>query len=83
MTRIRSGIFLPLFESADGYLRFIHLRTAGTIRALDLVVKCCRASETPHREVDKLLDQTDWRPHLVAAVALSVLDYDDRSMRKL
>jgi hypothetical protein len=50
---------------------------------VSLVAKCCQSSENPHLEVVKLLEQTDWRPHLVAAVALSVLDYDSKSIRKL
>lgn len=72
-----------MFVAEDGYLKLLHLGSPGTIRAVSLVVKCCQASKNPHQEVVKLLDQTDWRPHLVAAVAVAILGYDEKSLTKL
>lgn len=72
-----------MFKSTAGYLKLLNLDTAGKRRAVSLVVKCCRASKDAHQEVAEMLNQMDWRPHVVAAVAISVLDFDRRSIQQL
>ncbi len=67
------GIFSPLFGSEPAYLDLLHLRN---IHAVSKVRDCCRASSNPIPDIGRLLDEANWRPHLVGATALAVLGYD-------
>lgn len=77
------GIFSSLFNSTGGYLALLHLNSPFTPSAVSAVVKCCQSSDNPHKEVGALLDECNWRPNLVAAVAISVLSYEDTSNFRL
>ena len=83
MKRTPFGTFSPMFKATAGYLELLNLATPGKRRAVSLAVKCCRASENPHQEIAEMLKEMDWRPHIVAAVAIAVLDFDQRSIHQL
>ena len=83
MTRERFGVFSPVLESPGGYLKLLNLDSPEAIDVVSSVVKCCKASATAHEEIARLLDELNWRPHLVAAVAVSAQEYDHTSMAKL
>jgi hypothetical protein len=83
VTRERFGVFSPVLESPGGYLKLLNLDSPEAIDVVSSVVKCCKASATAHEEIARLLDELNWRPHLVAAVAVSAQEYDHTSMAKL
>jgi len=78
----RFGVFSSVLETGD-YLALLHLSALEAKVAVSRVVDCCRASENPHLETAGLLDESNWRPHLVAAVALAALPYNRTSITKL
>jgi len=82
-TTPRFGIFSPLLNSEGGYLALLHLGSPSTPSALSEVLNCCRSVDNPHKEVAGLLEESNWRPHLVAAVAISVLSYESTSITSL
>lgn len=77
------GIFEPVFESAHGYLSLLHLSGDDASRAVELVKDCRRKSSNPYRDICRLLADSNWRPHLVAAVAAIVSGYDSEATRCL
>jgi hypothetical protein len=79
----RFGVFSPVLESTGDYLALLHLNSRGAKGTVARVVDCCHASKNAHAEIASLFDEFDWRPHLVAAVALSALSYNRTSMTKL
>jgi hypothetical protein len=83
VTRERFGVFSPVLQSSDGYLALLHLDSPEAIHAVSSVVKCCETSATAHSEIIRLLDESNWRPHLVAAVAVSAQEHDHTSMARL
>jgi hypothetical protein len=80
VTTKRFGIFSPLFGSEPAYLDLFHLKN---IHAVSKVRDCCRASSNPFPDISRLLDEANWRPHLVGATALAVLGYDRVAFGKL
>jgi hypothetical protein len=78
----RHGVFSPVFSSG-GYLALLHLDSPDAKSVVSSVVKCGQASRTPHRDIARLLDESNWRPHIVAAVAVAALRYDPQSMQQL
>jgi hypothetical protein len=83
VTRERFGVFSPVLQSPDGYLALLHLDSPEAMHAVSSVVKCCETSATAHTEIARLLDELNWRPHLVAAVAVSAQEHDHTSMARL
>ena len=79
----RFGIFSSLFDSTGSYLALLHLNSPFASSAVSAVVKCCQSSDNPHKEVGALLDERNWRPNLVAAAAISVLNYQHMSNCRL
>jgi len=83
------GIFWPLFEplpepiSVPGYLTLLHLDARGAKAAVSLILESSRKSTEAFQEIGRLLDKSDWRPHLVGAVALAALGYDENTLNKL
>lgn len=77
------GVFSPLFRSPPGYLPLLNLSSREANHAVFSVVECCRVTPDPYQEIGRLLGEPNWRPHIVAAVALSVLGYDERAFIKL
>jgi hypothetical protein len=82
-TQRRFGVFSPLFDSEPGYLDLLHLDSPKGNLAVSRVIKYGRLSSDPFLDIDRLLDEENWRPHLVAAVALSVLGYNRAAFTKL
>jgi len=82
-TTPRFGIFSPLFNSASGYLALLNLGSPTTPSPLSEVLNCCRSVDNPYKEVVSLLEVSNWRPHLVAAVAISLLRYESTSVTSL
>ncbi len=72
-TQQRFGVFSPLFDSEPGYLDLLHLHAPKSNLTVSRVIECGRLSSDPFLDIGRLLDEANWRPHLVAAVALSVL----------
>ncbi len=83
MTLDQFGVFSPLFRSDPGYLALLNLSSREANQAVSSVVECCRKSADPYQEIGRLLDEPNWRFHIVAAVALSVLGYDEPTFIKL
>jgi hypothetical protein len=83
------GILWPLFEplprsaSVPGYLTLLHLQPREAKTAISVIMECCRKSPDAHQDIGRLFDQPDWRPHLVAAVALAAFGYDENTLIKL
>jgi hypothetical protein len=77
------GVFSPLFEASADYLVLLHLDMPEAKRVVTKVVERCHLSSACHEEVGNLFDHSDWRPHLVGAVALSALPYVQESSGKL
>jgi hypothetical protein len=75
------GIFEPVFESAHGYLALLHLTDDDAPKAVDLVRECCHRIANPYPEICRLLSEPNWRPHLVAAIALIVSGHDSEATR--
>jgi hypothetical protein len=78
-----SGIFAPVFETAHGYLALLGLRAADASESIARVRDCCRRTEDPFRDICQLLADANWRPHLVAAVAMIVSGYHAEAVRLL
>lgn len=82
-TQQRFGVFSPLFDSHPGYLNLLHLDVPWNKVTVSRVIECCHSSPDPFPDINRLLDQENWRPHLVAAVALSVFGYNQVAFKKL
>jgi len=82
-TQQRFGVFSPIFDSEPGYLDLLHLHAPKSNLTVSRVIECGRLSSDPFLDIGRLLDEANWRPHLVAAVALSVLGYNRVAFTKL
>jgi len=82
-TQQRFRAFSPLFDSDPGYLDLLNLDSPKSKLAVSRVMDCGRLSSDPFLDIGRLLDEGNWRPHLVAAVALSVLGYNRAAFAKL
>lgn len=75
------GIFQPVFFQDAEYLRLLHLTSNEDAScAVDLVRECCRSVPSPYSDIQTLLTHPDWRPHLVAAVALIISGHDTKTI---
>jgi len=77
------GIFEQVFQGGHGYLSLLHLSSFDTGEVVAQVARLAHSSSKPYEEIGVLLEDSNWRPHLVAAVALMVLDYDQSVFLKL
>jgi len=77
------GIFEPVFKSAHGYLALLHLSADDAPEAVKLVMNCCRKIANPYPDICRLLADSNWRPHLVAAVAAIVCGHDSAATKWL
>jgi len=77
------GVFSSLFDPEPRYMDFLNLDPRRSKLAVSRVVECCHSSSDPFLDIACLLDEENWRPHLVAAVALSVLGYNRVAFTKL
>jgi hypothetical protein len=77
------GIFEPVFETAHGYLALLGLHSADARAAVELVRNCCRKVPNPSSDICQLLTDSNWRPHLVAAVAVIVSGYQADAVKLL
>jgi len=78
---VEFGIFQPVFFQDAEYLRLLHLVSEEDAScAVDLVRECCRSVPSPHSDIQALLAHPDWRPHLVAAVALILSGHDTKTV---
>lgn len=82
-TQQRFGVFSPIFDSEPGYLDLLNLDSPNSNLAVSRVMECGRLSSDSFLDIGRLLDEANWRPHLVAAVALSVLGYNRTAFAKL
>lgn len=77
------GIFSPVFESAHGYLPLLGLHGPNAPASVALVRDCCERVADPFPDVCRLLTAANWRPHLVAAVAVIIRGYNDEAVSLL
>jgi hypothetical protein len=77
------GIFEPVFQTGHGYLALLHLGGDGASQAVAAVRACCRVTSDPHLDICRLLTDSNWRPHLVAAVAAFISGYHSETVRLL
>jgi len=75
------GIFEPVFKSSDGYLAQLHLTDDDAPEAVAVVRQCCLSVATPWPDIQHLLNDKNWRPHLVAAIAIVSSGHDSESVR--
>lgn len=75
------GTFEPVFQSAHGYLALLNLSSGDEAEAVELVRRCCQNVPHPDPEICKLLADSNWCRHLVAAVA-AILVKPDRDVVK-
>jgi len=76
------GIFSPLFGEGTPYLTLLHLG-ANAEETVHRVRQCARSTGNPFPDICRFLDDPNWRPHLVAGVALIELGYEATSFDKL
>lgn len=79
----RFGVFTALFDSTPGYLDLLHLDSPQSKLVVSKIIECSRLSSDPFLEMAGMLDDANWRPHLVAAVGLSALGYDGTAFTRL
>lgn len=79
----RFGAFWRLFDSDAHYLSLLGLERPEADIAVAKVLEGNRTSSDLQRDIGELLDEMNWRPHLVAAVAISAIDYQPRILAKL
>jgi len=77
------GVFAPVFETAHGYLALLGLRAPDAPESVARVRDCCQRTHDPFPDVCRLRADANWRPHLVAAVAVIVRGYHDEAVRLL
>src|ERR1700691_4459567 len=78
------GIFAPLFEESTGYLVLLNLSEASESKwAVSLVKKCCASVSDPTDYICRFLNESNWRPHLVSAVAIALLPDNPKTIRQL
>src|SRR3954466_6713530 len=77
------GIFEPMFQTAHGYLSLLNLGANDADQAVAAVRECCQRASNPFQEIGRLLADSNWRPHLVASVAVFALGFDSETVRLL
>src|SRR5579862_6862945 len=77
------GIFAPVLRRGTAYYALLNFCGTNVIETVVLVKECCSLVSNPYTDICLLLRQPNWRPHVVAAVALSVLPYDAETGREL
>ena len=64
-----------MFASAHGYLALLNLSSDDVSEAVELVRDCWGKASDPYADIGRMLADPNWRPHLVAAVAVIVSGY--------
>ena len=77
------GCFSLLFEGPVGYLSLLNLEGADASQAVSLVIKCCASVSNPYQDICRLLRESNWRPHLVGAVAIATITHKREATREL
>ena len=77
------GIFEPVFKSPHSYLSLLGLGASDAAEAVDLVRRCCSTSSEPGSDICRLLDDKNWRPHLVGAVAVIICGTHPETISRL
>ncbi len=77
------GIFAPLLQGTIAYLKLLHLGNSESTQAISWVIQCCGSASNPYEDICLLLGHINWRPHLVAAVAIATLPYNPDANREL
>ncbi len=77
------GRFEPIFENAHGYLALLHLGGADARQRVADVKACCNADPDPLPDIRLLLAEANWRPHLVAAMAVWFSGYHSETVELL
>jgi len=77
------GTFGPVFESAHGYLALLRLHSDDSSAAIEKVRTCCYNASDPCPDICRLLKDWNWRPHLVAAIAVIVSGYQAATVKQL
>lgn len=81
--RKRFGVFEPVLGESGEYSTLLYLGSREAVKAVSEVVKCCRAARDIRPEIGGLLDDANWRPHIVGAVAICANEYDAYTMSRL
>lgn len=74
------GIFEEVFDDWRGYLPLLNLASNDPHEAVELVRKCCHKMSDPFPDICRLLGDKNWRPHLVAAVAMIISGYQKNAV---
>jgi len=65
------GKFHPLFGKFGGYLSLLNLHSDDSVEAVARIMRIVRAGDVS-ADIDRLLRDANWRPHLVGGVAMIV-----------
>jgi len=78
------GVFAPLFRESAGYLVLLNLNDASESKcAVSLVKKCCESVPDATGDICRFLQELNWRPHLVGAVAVALLPHNPKTIQQL
>jgi hypothetical protein len=77
------GIFEKVFQDWRGYLPLLNLSTEDAPESVKLVQRCCNEATDPFPDICHLLKEYNWRPHLVAAVAMINTGYQATALKLL
>jgi hypothetical protein len=77
------GIFEPLFDKRFRYLSLLHLGSVDSPAVVASVRSFCQNVTDPFPDICRLLADSNWRPHLVAAVAVIISGYNTEAARLL
>jgi hypothetical protein len=77
------GTFEPIFGEGAPYLALLNLSSPDVPKVVARVIHLAQAAPEPYQEIEILLDDRNWRPHLVGAVALASLPYNQSALAKL
>lgn len=71
------GKFHPLFGGTGGYLSLLRLRSDDSFESVARVLRIVRAGDVS-ADIDRMLSDVNWRPHLVGCVAMLVAEESAR-----
>jgi hypothetical protein len=78
------GIYKPLFDQDGAYLTLLNLGEGTRSKeAISLIMRCSDSVSDPYPDIRRLLVQNNWRPHLVAAVAIATRRHNSMAIDQL
>lgn len=76
------GVFAPIFEAPHGYLVLLNLATEDSVASVNAIKVCCMKPSSLS-DVSLLLEESNWRPTLVACVAALFMSHTPETTKQL